>query len=96
MADHAANVTLDQGEDSTQHGESHIIDLATVNLRLCFDGARRGDGSASAGFALLAYPREGEPAIIYRGGRMLGKLPSAFLAEKLALEVTLFFFQRFH
>ena len=59
---------------------------AQTNYRLCFDGARRGSGSASAGMALIAYYSNGERELLCRAGKILGTLPSAFLAEALAME----------
>jgi hypothetical protein len=95
LADHAANATLDGGADWTQYCDSRQdpgIELGAVNLRLCFHGALRGDGSSSAGFALLAYSSDNGETTLFRGGRLLGKLTSAFMAEMLALECTLLIF----
>jgi hypothetical protein len=60
--------------------------LTNANYRLCFDGARRGSGKASAGIALLAYYEGGERELLMRAGKRLGDLQSAFLAEALAVE----------
>ena len=68
------------------------VDLSSVNLRLCVDGARRGDGLSAAGFALIGCSRDRQETILFRGGRQLGRLHSAFVAELMALEVALLYF----
>ena len=60
-----------------------------ANLRLCLDGARRGNGQAAAGITLLAYYPCGRRDLIYRSGRLLGTLSSAFASEMLALDVAI-------
>ena len=57
-----------------------------VNYRACFDGARRGGGESAAGVAIFAYHINGRRALLYRGGKPLDNLGSAFVAEALALE----------
>ena len=57
-----------------------------ANLRVCFDGAKRGTGSASGGIAVFAYYLGGRRELVYRAGVLFGELKSAFLAECLALE----------
>ena len=90
LADEAANKALDRGESwLVVHPEG--VRRARggsepVNFRLCFDGARRGDGSAAAGVAMLAYYASGERELLLRGGMLLGTLTSAFVAEALAAE----------
>ena len=60
--------------------------MESARLRLCVDGARRCDGSASGGMGLFAYLSDGSVVELLRGGVLLGNLSSAFLAESLALE----------
>ena len=89
LADHAANATLDLGQDWCRGSMDNIVWAQRVraNIRVRIDGARRVEGPCAAGVVIIAYaPHEGQEAILYRGGRMLGKLPSAFAAELLALE----------
>ena len=56
------------------------------------DGAKRGDGSSSAGLAMVAYHPDREPTILCRAGSILGVLSSSFAAELLALEWSLDFY----
>ena len=65
-----------------------------ANFRVCVDGARRGSGDSAAGVAIVAYYRDGSHAVVHRGGKLLGSLPSAFMAEALALEWELETFAR--
>ena len=60
-----------------------------ARMRLSSDGALRGDGQAAAGMTLIAYDEHDAPHILYRAGKLLGKLQSAFEAEILALEWSL-------
>ena len=89
LADHAANVVLD-GAGDWRRGDPDLIDVARSGgyyLRVSFDGARRGDGICAAGVAIAAYRPDGsEVHLVYRGGKYLGSLSSAFAAELLALE----------
>ena len=88
LADDAANKTLDQGSD-WKYVHSDVLFRArsnVTNIRMCFDGARRGTGEAAAGVAAIAYFPSGERELIFRAGRVLGILNSAFLAEALAAE----------
>ena len=57
LADHAANVALDLGQDWLQENGDHLgtTNTASCNLRLCIDGARRGTGASAAGLAHIAY-----------------------------------------
>ena len=91
LADDAANVALDRGADwEFFHAESIArARVSQVNYRMCFDGAKRGAGDASAGLALLAYYENGERDLLLRAGKLLGHLESSFLAEALALEWSL-------
>ena len=65
----------------------------SLNFRLCVDGALRGNGSAAAGMALLAYTAEGESIVLQRGGLLLENVSSAFLSEMLVLEWALTYFR---
>ena len=60
--------------------------MENPRLRVCSDGARRGDGSAAVGFALLSYDKDGRKTILKRAGKLIGNLKSAFVAEMIALE----------
>ena len=90
MADHAANVALDAGEDWSSPQSSADVKQALLqdnaHIRICSDGAKRGSGSSAAGYAIMAYSPDGTMRVLKRSGRSLGKLGSAFLAEMLALE----------
>ena len=96
MADHAANVALDLQQEWSRN-DSASIDYAKQqnhNVRLCFDGARRGDGSSAGGVAIIACPPGGDEVILYRAGCKFGLLRSAFEAELLALEWSMDLFSR--
>ena len=97
LADHAANVALDLKEDWFRADWARIrrAKSTNANLRLCLDGALRGDGSSSAGLALVAYPADGSEVLLCRAGRVTGRLGSAFVAELLALEWGVDFLTRF-
>ena len=88
LADHAANVALDGGRDweRREHEGAQAFLRAGANLRLCIDGAKRGDGSSAAGLAILAYSPDHGQMLLYRAGRQLGRLSSAFVSEVIALE----------
>ena len=96
LADNAANLALDRGEDWTFVSAERVLQAKSepVNYRLCFDGAKRGTGSSAAGVALLAYYFDGRRDLLFRGGKLLGKLDSAMVAECLALEWSLDLFKR--
>ena len=57
VADHCANVALDLNDEWAD--DRDVALKATkeqgTNIRLCIDGARRGDGSGSCGLAIYAY-----------------------------------------
>ena len=91
LADSAANQALDERQDRKfVHQETMVRALAgEANFRLCFDGARRGDGRAAAGLALIAYYSNGDRDLLLRAGKLLGVLGSAFMAESLAFEWSL-------
>ena len=57
-----------------------------VRLHLSTDGALRANGQASAGMAIVVHRQLCEAEVVYRAGKALGTLPSAFDAEVLALE----------
>ena len=81
MADHAANIALDR-ETEWSIG---AVDLGNCRrIRLATDGVVRGDGSASAGLAILSY--DAGEKLLYRAGKLLGTQSSSFVAELLALE----------
>ena len=63
MADDAANITLDLHQDGCYaHTESiNRARSASVNYRICLDGAKRGSGSASAAMVGIAHYDTGEP-----------------------------------
>ena len=88
MADHAANVALDLGSDweRCEHSALQEARACKANLRLCVDGARRGNSSAAGGMALMAYYQGGRREVIFRSGKLLGELSSAFASEMLALD----------
>ena len=88
-ADHAANVVLDgAGDWSYRDDEATKEAIANgANLRLCSDGARRGDGHSAAGMSLYAYfDNNRERTLLWRAGTQLATLQSAFVAELLAME----------
>ena len=92
-ADHAANHALDTGTDWTDNLGQQPEEQVKVgaHLRLCVDGALRGGKYAAAGVALYMYrPGEGR-VLVYRAGRCLQCVHSAFVAELLALELGLQF-----
>ena len=93
LADHAANVALDCCEDWTQSVGKELLcqtlQKTGVRIRVCSDGAKRGNGRVAAGMALVAYDDGGQQTVLLRAGRLLGKLPSAFQAEMIALELCL-------
>ena len=55
-------------------------------IRLCSDGAKRGNGDSAAGMAVVAYFRDGSSKVLRRSGKLLGNLSSAFVAEAVSLE----------
>ena len=97
MADHAANVALDRRGDWEWLNQVALQEALAdnANLRLCVDGARRGNGESSAGIALLAYFSDGRQELLHRSGKILGELHSAFAAEMLALDWGLQVLMRF-
>ena len=90
LADHAANVALDAGEDWSSPQSNADVKQALLqdnaHIRICSDGAKRGSGSSAAGYAIMAYSPDGTMRVLKRSGCSLGKLGSAFPAEMLALE----------
>ena len=88
LADDAANKSFDRQADCDYiHNEVLLrIRQETANIKMCFDGARRGGGSAAAGVAAIAYFPNGERELMFRAGKVLGILGSAFLAEAFAAE----------
>ena len=89
IADHAANVTLDEGDSWMQHEktvEDTGLHIDSVNFHLRVDGARRGDSSSAAGMALMVHGADGKATILRRAGLLLKSSSSAFLAEMLAME----------
>ena len=93
-ADHAANVALDLQSDWEDLQQDALKEARArkANFRLSVDGARRGNSQSAAGIALIAYYPGGRRELVYRAGRCLGELSSAFLAEALAMEWGLQFF----
>ena len=87
MADHAANFALHIAEDFSSGELSAIKESIRENaqVRLSTDGALKGDGQAAAGMAIMVYRGGHYPITLYRAGRVLGPLKSAFEAELLAL-----------
>ena len=88
LADHAANVVLDQHGD-WHMAEQHLIDQAReehVNIHLAIDGARRGDGTSAGGIVLAASRAPGQEIPMLRAGKSFGVLHSSFEAELMALE----------
>ena len=96
FADHAANMALDICEEWERLEEEATNDIegSNVNYRLCFDGALRRNGQASAGLALFTY-RQGRRVLLYRAGKPLGELSSSFAAELIALEWSLQMFSTY-
>ena len=90
IADHAANMALDLGQEWVRKDPEAIHEAKRcyghVNFRICFDGARRGNAEASGGLAVFAYYPTGRRDLLLRAGKPFGKLPSAFMAESLAME----------
>ena len=91
VADHAANVALDLQRiwSSISADKAQKAFAETANLRLCVDGARRGDGASSAGVALFAYSCSGEEVLLGRAGKCFGYLTTSFLSELQAVESAL-------
>ncbi len=86
VADHAANCALDVAT-AWELGETSEIEMSSnPRIRLCVDGARRGNGQASGGMAVLAHAADGSKTYVQRGGVVFGCLDSAFSAEVLAME----------
>ena len=88
LADHAANVAMDSGHnwdeidlEAFQKAQNEI-----ARIRVCSDGALRGNGKAAAGMAMIAYFPDGSKVIIRRAGRILQGVSSAFVSEVVALE----------
>ena len=96
VADHAANMALDIGEEWVRRDTEAIREAkcSQANFRLCFDGARRGNAEASGGLAVFAYYPSGRRVLLLRAGKPFGPLGSAFLAEALALEWCLSVFRK--
>ena len=84
LADHAANVTLDLNSD-WEHMEWSTA-ASKSNIRICVDGALRGNGLAAGGMAVFAYTENVGRELVMRAGKHFGHLDSAFLAEASALE----------
>ena len=61
-------------------------EASDVTDRFSFDGAKRASGKAAAGTVAIAYYSNGERQLLFRAGKLLGELRSAFLAESLAAE----------
>ena len=95
VADHSANIALDKGEEwFDDHMEMWCLAKEQgANIRLCFDGARRGSGAGAGGLAIFAY-WEGDRQLLYRAGRAVGYSSWSFWAESMALEWGLEAFQR--
>ena len=89
VADHAANVSLDDHRDWEWRDPGLLAQARQQrwNLRVCLDGARRGDGQAAGGLAIYAYDCVGHGQVMLRAGRCLGILFDSFMAESLALEL---------
>ena len=71
------------------------VDLAISQLRLSVDGAKRGNEQSAAGMAITAYHLDDSPLVVFKAGRYLGHLTSAFDAELLALQWGLSLFCNF-
>ncbi|CAK0847987.1 unnamed protein product [Prorocentrum cordatum] len=88
VADHAANVALDTDSDWERICDE-VVCRATadrMNLRVCVDGALRGNGRAAGGMVIYGYTATSCRTELYRAGKCFGNLNSSFLAEMLALE----------
>ena len=86
IADHAANIALDQGTDWVYSDGTQFVFPDRVCVRLCSDGALRKSGRASAEICVFMYDVSYQPSMICRAGRQLGTASSAFVAEVLAFE----------
>ena len=88
VADHAANAALDTESDWERGCEEDARRATTdrMNLRMCVDGALRGNGKAAGGMVIYGYTSPSCRRVLYRAGKCFGHLNSAFLAEMLALE----------
>ena len=88
VADHAANAALDTESDWERGCEEDARRATTdrMNLRMCVDGALRGNGKAAGGMVIHGYTSSSCIRVLYRAGKCFGHLNSAFLAEMLALE----------
>ena len=88
MADHAANIVLDHGQNwgRVETENLHAFSFANSNFRLCVDGALRGNGASSAGIAIWAYNPEKGRVLLFRAGRLLNTQRSSFASEIMALE----------
>ena len=62
-----------------------------ASIRLCVDGALRGGKAAILGIALYAYTsnQQSENILLYRAGRCVAGVGSAFIAELMALEASI-------
>ena len=91
LADHSANVALDQGSvwKSCEHNTLQNTRVCKANMRLCIDGAHRGDGLAAADMALQGHHRSGCREVVYRSGKLLGELSPAFASETIAFACAL-------
>ena len=90
LADHSANVALDSRQDWNWAEDENLVSShltsANAHIRICSDGACRGQGNSAAGFALVCYGSKGERRVLRRSGKQIGRLGSAFLAEPISLE----------
>jgi hypothetical protein len=90
LADHSANVALDTQADWNVTPDKALLErmLASedAHIRICSDGARRGDSTSAVGLAFISYDREGHQTVLLRAGKLIGDLESAFTAEMIALE----------
>ena len=89
LAEHAANVPLDLRQDWSR-GNVRVVRKAIrqrMIFRVCAYGARRSRETTAAGVVIIAYEiKVGCAEVLYRRGKLLAPLASAFLAELLALE----------
>ena len=87
-ADHAANVALDVRRD-WEWQDQGLIATARMQgtcLRVCVDGARRGDAQSAGGMAVYAYQLPNQGRLLFRAGKYFGHLDSSFLAEAMSME----------
>ena len=88
LVDHSAKVALDCRKDWCVIDEAalRVAKERKACIRLCSDGAKRGNGDSAAGMAVVAYFQDGSSKVLRRSGKSLGKLSSAFVAEAVSLE----------